>query len=182
MSVPGEPADDNPLWRYCVALYGVPGVKDWLLGLQDRLAVDVNFVLLACWCSRCDLALSVADWERLNRATAPLRCNLIAPLRRQRRRLEAGAPAPVRHHLLQAELAAENALYTQLWQWCCSICPASTSPSPSSVEECTATNLAVLASFYGVGRFVGAERLVVAAHQLAVQLAGDSEGRDGLPF
>lgn len=174
---------DSPLWRFGVTLYGQPGVRKWLLGLQDRLAVEVNFVLLAGWCSRHGLMLSLADWQQLDAATGSLRQTLIAPLRRQRRRLAATAPSLVHHHLLQAELAAENALYEQLWQWWCAEHVVLAPALLPQIERSSAMNLAGLASFYGMNRFEGVEPLVVAVCQLAQrQSAGDSEGGDELPF
>ena len=185
MSVVGskDPAENNPLWHYCVTLYAAPGLKEWVLGLQDRLAIDVNFVLLAGWCGRHGVELSTDDWGHLNRITAPLRCGLVAPLRRQRRRLESRAPATVRHHLLQAELAAERALYEQLWQWWCAAWPAPPVAASTRVGALAAANLSTLADFYGVPRFLGDERLTEAVDQrVRRQSARDSEGSDGLPF
>lgn len=183
MAVTGDLAHDSSLWRYCVELYGQPGVQQWLLGLQDRAAVDVNLVLLACWCSRHEVRLSTAEWRHLSATTAVLRQHVIAPLRRQRRRLDGAALPAVRRHLLQAELAAENALHAQLWQWWCAEHPAA-APAPSCrVALCCEANLARLADFYGMGRLVGTEPIVTAVQRLmAPQSPGDSDGRDELPF
>jgi len=41
-----SPADR--FWAFSLALYGKPGVAPALLGLQDRLGVDVNLLLFCC--------------------------------------------------------------------------------------------------------------------------------------
>lgn len=179
----GELSHDSPLWRYCVELYGQPGVQAWLLGLQDRAAVDVNFVLLACWCGRHDAPMTTAEWHHLSDLTAPLRQHLVAPLRRQRRRLEHFCSPTVRRHLLRAELAAENALHARLWQWWHSHYPAAAPVPPARAATRCERNLAALAAFYGMPRLGGDELIVTAVHRLmAPHSSGDSDGCDGLPF
>ncbi len=144
---------DSPLWRYAVALYGRPGVREWLLGQQDRLGVDVNFVLLACWCGEQGIALDEQVWQTLDAATESLRRVVIAPLRRQRRQLDGLAPAAVRGALLQAELQAENALHAQLWQACYGL-------GEAGDHHCWAHNLATLARFHGLPGFSDPDRLL----------------------
>ena len=36
-------------WDFSLALYGRPGVAPALIGLQDRLGLDVNMLLYCCW-------------------------------------------------------------------------------------------------------------------------------------
>lgn len=160
MSDAADFAHDSPLWRYAVTLYGRPGVSGWLLGLQNRLAVDVNFALFACWCGEHGLELTDSDWRQLGRDTATLREAVIAPLRRQRIRLDGIAPSAVRNGLLQAELAAENALYDPLWTWWRARAGSFVPVPPLRSRSLCAGNLNALARFHTVEVFADAGRLL----------------------
>lgn len=151
---------DSPLWRYAVNLYGRPGVRDWLLELQNRLAVDVNFVLFACWCGEHGLELSRGDWRQLSETTVTLRDVVIAPLRRQRFRLTVVMHEAISRVLLQAELVAENALYGQLWDWWCAHPEHPAPVSPSCARRLCARNLDILATFYAITTFAESRSLL----------------------
>jgi uncharacterized protein (TIGR02444 family) len=105
-------------WDYSLEAYARPGVADACLGLQDRLGVDVNLLLFACWVADCGGgALSRDDWRRLSAATSGWRTRVVEPLRAVRRYLKAapahpaaGAiPATLRDRVKGLELEAEHA-------------------------------------------------------------------------
>ncbi len=105
------------LWRFSLALYARPGVAQALIGLQDRAGRDVNLILFALWLGaaqahrtdRAELAVAVA-------AIAPLN-ELVAPLRRLRRRLKSdpdGEVQALRRRVAALELAAERRVQQRL--------------------------------------------------------------------
>lgn len=105
-------------WDYSLEAYARPGVADACLGLQDRLGVDVNLLLFACWVAdRGGGALSRDDWRRLSRTIAGWRTQVVEPLRAVRRYLKAtpaqpaaGAiPAALGDRVKGLELEAEHA-------------------------------------------------------------------------
>ena len=79
----------NAFWRFSLALYARPGVAEALIALQDRAGNDVNLILFALW-------RGVVHGHRLDQgeltaaeaAIAPLRRDVIEPLRKLRRGLK----------------------------------------------------------------------------------------------
>lgn len=91
---------DNPLWRFSLAVYAAPGVKDECLIAQDSANADVNVLLYCAWLGAVhgmaldDAALAeivdaVEEWSRT--AVAPLRA-----VRRAMKRLPTMDHAEVR--------------------------------------------------------------------------------------
>jgi len=103
----------NPFWTYSLSLYGRPQVADACLVLQDRLGLDVNFLLFCCWAGSQGRFLRGSEIENLIAATQAWRENMVLPLRRARRWLksrmpEMGSAAPgLRENIKACELAAE---------------------------------------------------------------------------
>jgi uncharacterized protein (TIGR02444 family) len=87
-----SPADR--FWAFSLALYGKPGVAPALLGLQDRLGLDVNLLLFCCWAGAERRALSPTDIAAVEAVTQPWQAEIIRPLRALRRRLKTGFAAP----------------------------------------------------------------------------------------
>ncbi len=109
---------DNAFWDFSLALYRGPGVEAACIGLQDRLAIDVNLLLYACWIAATGRArMAREDWARLIGDMAAWRGQVVEPLREIRRRLKAGGwsgvPAPLaeslRDRVKALELDAERA-------------------------------------------------------------------------
>lgn len=123
-----EPGTDDPaLWRFSLAVYDRPGVAAACLDLQDRCGLDVNLLLFAAWAgAACGRRLSVPELEAARAMTAPWQSEVVAPLRRVRRRLKAplpeALPAPavqsLRARLQAAELEAERIAQTALARAC----------------------------------------------------------------
>src|SRR5215470_2162570 len=108
-----SPADR--FWAFSLALYGKPGVAPALLGLQDRLGVDVNLLLFCCWAGAEGRALSPADVAGVEAVTQPWQAEIIRPLRALRRRLKAGfaalpdeSVAAFRKRLVDLEIEGER--------------------------------------------------------------------------
>jgi uncharacterized protein (TIGR02444 family) len=65
--------------------YGLEGVAQRLLALQDQRGLDVLLLLCAAWLWRLRIGLSIEDWERLRQRHVPIQTGVIAPLRQARR-------------------------------------------------------------------------------------------------
>jgi uncharacterized protein (TIGR02444 family) len=84
-------AEDQACWDFVVDLYAKPGVAQACLELQERLGVDVSFLLTALFYAvRGGLDLSAEEIEKLDRRISAWRAEVIFPLRRLRRRLKSG--------------------------------------------------------------------------------------------
>ena len=105
---------DNPFWDFSLALYRGRGVEKACIGLQDRLRLDVNLLLFACWVAATRRGrLAREDWTRLIDDTAAWRGQVVEPLRAVRRHLkgrdEMPGAAALRDRVKALELDAERA-------------------------------------------------------------------------
>lgn len=112
-----EPGGDA-LWRFSLAFYGIPGVAQALIALQDREGLDVNLILFALW-------LGLSRRSRLNsdelaaadRAVCTIRTEIVEPLRVLRRSLRHHPDADIqnlRDGVKVLELAAEKLIQSRL--------------------------------------------------------------------
>lgn len=105
---------DNPFWTFSVAVYGVPGVADECLVLQDRHGVNVNVLLFSAWTgAQKGLLLSAADFQVLTNAVRDWQVSVVKPLRAVRRALKPhatddAAVAALRADVMRDELKAEQ--------------------------------------------------------------------------
>lgn len=84
-------------WDFSLEVYGAPGVADSCLRLQDRLGIDVNLLLFACWVGAAGGGRPKTDaWRALIRQTAGWRREVVEPLRAVRQRLKAATWPSVR--------------------------------------------------------------------------------------
>ena len=91
MTAPG----DGSFWAFTLALYGKPGVAAALIGLQDRLGLDVNMLLFCSWAGANLRLLSRDDLKAVEAVAEPWQSEVVRPLRALRRRLKGGfAPMP----------------------------------------------------------------------------------------
>ena len=115
-----EPDAADRFWRHAVALYGMPGVKDACLALQDEHRADVNLLLYGAYAGAVlGRRLDAAAWRALVDGTEEWRSGIVHPLRAVRRRakaLTAGAPdlAFAYEALKRCELEAERAEHRRL--------------------------------------------------------------------
>lgn len=109
-------AADGDLWTFATRLYARPGIETACLGLQERLGLDVNLLLLACWLGRRGVRLGEERMKELEAEVAPLRAAVIEPLRSVRRRMKepvlpaafAGPLADLRERVKGLELEGER--------------------------------------------------------------------------
>lgn len=102
----------DEFWTWSVGFYAEPGIEGILLDLQDRLGLDVNMLLFACW-NACKgrRRLAAQEWTRLIEGTAGWRNRILAPLRSLRRQLKSEprtAAAGLRTRIKELELDAER--------------------------------------------------------------------------
>jgi uncharacterized protein (TIGR02444 family) len=128
MQAADDPASNDPareLWKFATSFYGREGVAAACLLLQDRLAVNVNILLLSLYAllergvslKSDDLSAArglVDDWDR----------EIVQGLRHLRRRLKSGpspAPSPatveLRDNIKSIELQAERIELAMLGDW-----------------------------------------------------------------
>jgi uncharacterized protein (TIGR02444 family) len=88
--MPAMSAAPDSFWTFTLALYGRPGVAPALIGLQDRLGLDVNMLLYCCWIGSAGCALTVAELAAVEAAVEPWQADVVRPLRSLRRRLKGG--------------------------------------------------------------------------------------------
>jgi uncharacterized protein (TIGR02444 family) len=105
----------NPFWSFSLALYGRPGVAPALIGLQDRLGLDVNMLLFCCWTGTVGRPLSPADIAAVEHIAEPWQAEVVRPLRALRRRLKGGfadlpaaAVEAYRKRINELEIAGER--------------------------------------------------------------------------
>lgn len=78
----------SPFWTFTLAVYQKEGVSPACIALQDRLGLDVNFLLLCLYAGSRGRALSADDFARVEERVAPWRKHVIHPLRGVRRWLK----------------------------------------------------------------------------------------------
>jgi uncharacterized protein (TIGR02444 family) len=105
-------------WRFSLVFYSRPGVADALLRLQDRHGCDINLILFALWCGAVlRLRLDAADLAAAEAAIAPLRDEIVVPIRVLRRRLKSAAETDaqdLRRRVAALELACERRVQYRL--------------------------------------------------------------------
>ncbi|MEX0815659.1 MAG: TIGR02444 family protein [Dongiaceae bacterium] len=108
-------ARPSSFWDFSLEVYARPGVAPACLGLQDRLGVDVNLLLLCCWAGASGRLLSADGLAAALAAARPWQDDAVRPLRALHRRLKAGVPAVpaarlegLRRRLADLELEAER--------------------------------------------------------------------------
>ena len=104
----------SPFWSFTLSVYQKEGVSPACIALQDRLGLDVNFILLCLYAGTRGRALDAGDFSRLEERAAPWRKNVIHPLRGVRRwlkeqqLLEKGPSDQLRRGVLGYEIESEG--------------------------------------------------------------------------
>jgi uncharacterized protein (TIGR02444 family) len=78
----------SAFWTFTLGVYQKEGVSPACIALQDRLGLDVNFLLLCLYAGSRGRALTADDFARVEERAAPWRKNVIHPLRSVRRWLK----------------------------------------------------------------------------------------------
>ncbi len=95
--------DPTRFWQFSVARYTAGDTMQQCLDLQDKYGVNVNMLLLLCWCVDNNKILTLAQWQEINAAIltsdSELQCH-----RKKRRQAKQKKPFnPVRYQALKAE-------------------------------------------------------------------------------
>jgi uncharacterized protein (TIGR02444 family) len=78
----------SPFWTFTLAVYQKEGVSTACIALQDRLGLDVNFLLHCLFAGSRGHKLSADDFARIEERVAPWRKHVLHPLRAVRRWLK----------------------------------------------------------------------------------------------
>jgi uncharacterized protein (TIGR02444 family) len=111
---------ENPLWTFSLVVYAEAGVQEECLALQERLALDVNLLLLCAYAGVRGVTLSGNDVVAAAGAAAGWHGDVVRPLRMARRALKSVArddAAALRAEVKTAELKAEQIEQAMLWGW-----------------------------------------------------------------
>ncbi|MFT4927454.1 MAG: hypothetical protein ACI8WB_003561 [Phenylobacterium sp.] len=105
-----KPLTAKQFWHFSGELYGKPGVKEICLNLQDQFDLNVNLVLLLCWCEQHQRVLSAVQVEALVAGIAQWHQDYTRPMRVLRRRLarDDATDSEAKQAMLDAELALER--------------------------------------------------------------------------
>jgi uncharacterized protein (TIGR02444 family) len=83
-------------WQYTCDFYSRPGITNACLTLQDQLGLNVNLLLLLCWCEQNNKQLSGQQLDLLIHAVAKWHREYTQPLRELRRKLALDDKASVK--------------------------------------------------------------------------------------
>ena len=114
--------NDNPFWRFSLAVYSRPDVPVACLKLQADHGADVNLLLFFCWCASTgkllsrsaidDACAAVGDWHR--DVVVSLRA-IRSGLKNDSRGLDRLAAEAFRSKVKKIELEAERLEQEQLF-------------------------------------------------------------------
>lgn len=80
---------DHPFWNFSLEVYGAADVAPACLALQERYAIDVNFLLLCLWLGRAGYdAVETEEIARLHGTIDAWHTEVVRPLRTLRKRLK----------------------------------------------------------------------------------------------
>jgi uncharacterized protein (TIGR02444 family) len=113
-----ESSPEERFWRFSLAFYALPEVSRALIALQDRDVLDVNIMLFSLWLGISGRGrLSADSLAVAERASNPLRHEIVGPLRTLRRRLKHYPDNDIqrlREGVKALELAGEKLVQTRL--------------------------------------------------------------------
>lgn len=98
----------DTFWQYSLQVYGNKKVADTALALQDSYQVNVNMLLLLCWCTDKGAVVTLNQWEVL-KAAIVASDEKLQQHRKLRRQAKLTTPFndQAYTHLKQQELALE---------------------------------------------------------------------------
>jgi uncharacterized protein (TIGR02444 family) len=124
---PTQPLE-SPFWAFSLDVYGAPGVAEECLGLQERLGLDVNLLLLTAYMGAVEgVTLEASDLAAAAGLVAAWHDGTVRALRAVRRALKPpsldahnplhGAASALRLQVKAAELESEKIEQAMLWRW-----------------------------------------------------------------
>ncbi|MBK7059749.1 MAG: TIGR02444 family protein [Rubrivivax sp.] len=78
----------NPLWRYSLRVYRLPGVESACLALQDGCGTDTNVLLYCCWLGEGGRSVDKRSLRATMAALKRWQTEVIQPVRQVRRALK----------------------------------------------------------------------------------------------
>jgi uncharacterized protein (TIGR02444 family) len=101
---------ESVFWKYALEFYGRAGVTNSCLKLQDDLGLNVNLLLLLCWCEQHKKQLDGEQIDLLVLSLALWHSDYTKPLRNIRRKLalDDNATEAVKRAIFDAEMALEK--------------------------------------------------------------------------
>jgi uncharacterized protein (TIGR02444 family) len=84
----------NPLWRYSLRVYRLPGVESACLALQDGCGTDTNVLLYCCWLGEGGRSVDKRSLRATMAALKRWQTEVIQPVRQVRRALKRTAGFP----------------------------------------------------------------------------------------
>jgi uncharacterized protein (TIGR02444 family) len=116
------PIGKSPFWRFSIKFYGVPGVAQACIELQDRANVDVNILFFLLWNATQGRAFQKTDVAEIERLIGAWRDMAVVPIRNVRRALKSppavmapeaaeGLRTRIKAVELEAERLQQEALY-----------------------------------------------------------------------
>ena len=102
--------DDEKFWRWSLAVYERPGMKEALIDLQDRCGYSVNLLLVAVWASEQHAALTPHQWRSAIAIVEDWSGAVTDRLRAARRAIDPQSErlGDLRTKILSAEIDAER--------------------------------------------------------------------------
>ena len=114
----------SPFWRFSLKVYGLPGVAQACLDLQDKAGADVNVLLYVLWLGAQGRRLDRSETTQIIAAVASWRDEIVRPLRAVRRALKTPPPAlesktaeALRARIKEVELEGERLQQEMLYAW-----------------------------------------------------------------
>lgn len=97
-------------WQFSVDWYHRPQVSAVCIELQDQLQLNVNLILLLCWCDQQSLSLTTQQIADLTTALLKWNTQYTQPLRQIRRHMakDERSNNDVKRAMLDAEMAVER--------------------------------------------------------------------------
>lgn len=164
-------AHDSGFWKFSLALYSRPAVREECLALQEKYSVDVNVLLFCGWLgwSR-NVRLEAADLRGIETLAADWHRNAVKPLRSVRQYLKASVAdgaRELRERVKAAELVAERVEQALLFSYAERQWPRG-GGEPAAV--CVLSNMQMFVRAHGQP---GDERRVMPIVEAALTLAPD---------
>lgn len=132
---------ENAFWDYSLRVYGIAGVEEICLELQDTFGLDVNLVLYAAWLASINQQLTSQHLASLEAEIRPWRDQVIRPLRNLRCTWRQYPPAAdLRRRLQELELDAEHQQQDRMMDYHC------TAPALPGGVGSLAANLRLIAA------------------------------------
>ncbi|MCX7314750.1 MAG: TIGR02444 family protein [Hyphomicrobiales bacterium] len=120
---PTIPMSKSPFWQFSIRFYGVPGVPDACIALQDGAGVDVNVLFFLLWNATQGRTYKKADVAEVDRLIGAWRDMAVVPIRNVRRALKSPPPVmtpeaaeSLRTRIKAVELEAERLQQEALYE------------------------------------------------------------------